>query len=237
MIPATIHFIWVSLGETLPELYKLCILSAVKNTKCKVVLHTDDPIVLPDVETRLREFPKVINGVPFNKDEDVKHGKDAHFGGRVSHLKDVVRLEILYAEGGIYSDLDCLWLRDPWMFRACGKGVVMGFQTESYKTLCNAVIFAVPQHPLIKAYLDWTVSIYPPKRYWIPANPYKLWEGKNEDALYVKRHHFFQHNFIKDNAPIELEDYIRSTCIHLRQSAGYPITGGLIDLVKAQVFN
>ena len=228
-IPEVIHFIWVSLGEQMTELQRLCIGSAVMNTKCKVVLHTDDAsVVLPGVETRLRVFPTSINGKAFNKDDDVNFTSHAT---RISHLKDVVRLQILLEEGGIYSDLDMLWLKHPWKWLDCGKGVVMGYQTKVYKTLCNAVIFATPNHPLIKMYLDWTISIYPPKKYWLPANPYKIWVGHNADAYYEERYHFFPKPWSKNKA-MTFEDFDRSTSIHLCMSAGNEPFGELLDALK-----
>lgn len=230
MIPPVIHFIWVSLGEEMRDLYRLCILSAVLNTSCKVVLHTDDPsIQLPRVETRVRSFPTQINGHLFNPHEEVNH----NVGGRVSHLKDVVRLEILYEEGGIYSDLDVLWLRNP--FYLLDSEVVIGYQHKGYKTLCNAVLFAQPHHPAIKDYLDWTISIYPPKKYWIPANPYKLWKEKYPSLTYLDPVHFFKRVY-SDTRPYSLEKLQKSTAIHLCQSFGGRVSGSLIDSLKRAAY-
>jgi len=231
MIPSVIHFIWVALGEQLNELQMLCIRSAVLNTKCHVVLHTDDAsIQIPGVETRVRVFPSVINGTPFNKDDDTQFLS----GKRVSHLKDIVRLEILYAEGGIYSDLDVLWLRDPWRFLDTGKKVIVGYDNKAYKILCNAVMFAEPQNALIKEYLDWTVKIYPPKKYWTPANPYKLWNGHSEDALYVDKYHFFPLSWSKDKS-VSFDLTERSICIHLYQSSGKKPDGEVIESVRRRL--
>jgi hypothetical protein len=228
MIPAVIHFIWVSLGETLNSLQEMGILSAVLNTNCKVILHTDDTsICLPGVETRYREFPTKINGVDFNKDENVNHV----WGKRVSHLKDVVRLQILYEEGGIYSDIDVLWLRHPWRFLE--EKVVIGFQNKSYHTLCNAVMMAEPKNEAIKKYLDWTISIYPPKKYWIPANPYKLWKD-NPDICMVDKYHFFPLPWSKkiEHSFTRLE---KATAVHLYQSGGLVIEGDVIDVLRERI--
>lgn len=228
MIPSVIHFVWVSLGEHLSELQELGIRSAVQNTSCKVVLHTDDTsICIPGVETRYREFPKEINGVKFNKDEDVHHV----WGKRVSHLKDVVRLQILYEEGGIYSDLDVLWLRHPWRF--LDNRVVIGFQAEQYKTLCNAVMMAEPKQEAIKQYLDWTISIYPPKKYFIPANPYRLWKER-EEVLMVKKHHFFPRPYTTEE-PYLFEKLEKATCVHLYQSGNLKVEGEVVDLLRKQL--
>lgn len=231
MIPPVIHFIWVSLGETLPDLFKLCILSAVVSTKCKVVLHTDDPtIALPQVETRLRHFPEKINNVAFDPNEDVHHKQ----GHRVSHLKDVIRLEILHTEGGIYSDLDVIWLRHPWFHLQ--KKVVIGYQTKGYKTLCNAVMFAEPHHQAIKDYLDWTISIYPPKKYWKPANPYKLWDDKayKDELTYIERYEFFGRRF-EDESEYTFEKLQKATGIHLYQSLRLNVAGEVIEAMKEAI--
>lgn len=229
MIPSVIHFIWVSLGEELCDLYRLCILSAVLNTSCNVVLHTDDPsIQLPRVETRLRTFPTEINGHPFNPNEDVNH----HGAGRVSHLKDVVRLEILYQEGGIYSDLDVLWLRNP--FYLMDSEVVVGFQHEGFKTLCNAIIFAEPNHPAIKDYLDWTISLYPPKQYWVPANPYRLWKDKYTTLTYPSKPVFYGRGYTVEG-DYRFDKAQKATAIHLYQSFKRTVEGPLIDTLKKAV--
>ena len=230
MIPPVLHFIWVSLGEDMSDLFKLCILSAVLTTKCKVVVHTDDPsFTLPGVETRLREFPTTINGHAFDNTEEL-----GHFSGkRVSHLKDVVRLQILQEEGGIYSDLDVLWLRHPWHLLT--KTVVLGYQNNAYKTLCNAVMMAEPGHQAIQDYLEWTVSLYPPKHYWTPANPYKLWRDKpyREQLTYVDQHVFFGRRYT-DEREYTFETTQRATAIHLYWSHQKNIVGEVwTSLVEA----
>jgi hypothetical protein len=180
MIPKVIHFIWVSLGEEFQMKYRYGILSALENTNMKVVLHTDDAsISIPGVEVRLREFPTTINNTVFNKDDQIFYGYQKRdsvkpiesLGKRVSHLKDIVRCEILYDEGGVYSDLDTLWFRNPWELFC--KKVVIGWSNQAYKNLCNAVLMSEPGHPAMKKYKEWLISIYPCKKYWVPANPYK----------------------------------------------------------------
>lgn len=230
MIPPLLHFIWISLGDSFPDLYRLCILSAVIATKCKVILHTDDPTIeLPGVEICLRTFPTTINGVPF-VNEDVDH----YNAKRVSHLKDVVRLEILYQHGGIYSDLDVLWLRDPW--HLLHNKVVIGFQSKARKTLCNAIMMAESKHQAISDYLNWTVRMYPPKKYWIPANPYKVWETKSyrKDLTYLGQTAFFPRRY-SEKKPFTIDLLSKSVAIHLYSSMERPMVGSLIDLFVLQI--
>lgn len=178
MIPEVIHFIWITIDSAgIPELFKTCILSAVKNTNCKVILHTDLDVVLPGVEIRKRQFDFSVKGVEYDPNEVVDQGK------RVSHIKDILRLQILLEEGGIYSDCDTLWLKNPW--ELVSKKCFIGFQTKSYKVLCNAIIGAEKGHPAIKQYLDWIIKIFPPKKYWATADPYKLWCDR-DDVFFVE---------------------------------------------------
>ena len=178
MIPEVIHFIWCNYDSAgMPELFQNCITSAVRNTNCKVVLHTDLNITLPGVEIRNRVFDYKIKDIEYNPAEVVEQGK------RISHFKDIYRLQVLLEEGGIYSDCDTLWLKNPWSLLT--KKCFIGFQTKSYKVLCNAIIGAEKGHPAIKLYLDWLIKIFPCKKYCKPADPYKLWNGR-DDVFFVE---------------------------------------------------
>jgi hypothetical protein len=189
MIPRVIHFIW--LGDNFKTAYTHSIRSAQLNTTCKIILHTDTPIDISGVEVRLIQRP------------DIKVSC-------LAHLSDIIRCDILYKEGGIYSDLDVIWLRNPW--ELFDKKVVIGFSNQSYKILCNAVLMAEKEQPAIKKYRDWLVSISPCKTYWTPANPYKIW--KDEDVLMVPKKYFYPVGYkkMKDATIKQVED---SICVHL----------------------
>jgi hypothetical protein len=211
MIPQILHFIWIGLGDRFPELYKTTLKTAVKNTGLRVVLHTDDPtLVFEGVETRGRIFTTEYNGHVFDSTND-----------KVSHLKDIVRLEILYQEGGIYSDLDVFWLKNPWhlLHHQC----FIGFDNKAYKILCNAVIGSEPGNAAIEQYKDWSIKNYPPKKYWLLANPYKLWKDRT-DVVFLERKEFFPVRWTK-MANVTLEDVKESSALHLYKSFGLVIGG------------
>ena len=107
MIPRTIHFIWIRIDDTPIDSNLFCIQTAVLNTTCKIVLHTNDERItsIPGVEIRKRAIPTVINNHPVNYDDVIqnesslfhKNGKKKELpcnGKRVSHVKDILRLEI-----------------------------------------------------------------------------------------------------------------------------------------------
>lgn len=227
MIPRVIHFIWISAGEHPSQGQLFGIKTALLNTTCHVVLHTDDTTIdtIPGVEIRKREFPKEINGVPFNPDDKIEYAGDAR---RVSHVKDIVRLEILHKEGGIYSDLDVLWLRNPYEF--WDKRVVIGFTNKGYKILANAVMMARAGEQALMVYRDWLVSIYPSKKYWVPANPYKLW--KDDPSVTMAEKYIFYPVSWKDSSEVTFEDIQKSVAIHEFASMGGNSKGEVIESLK-----
>jgi len=228
MIPRVIHFIWISAGEHPTEEQLFGIKTAQLNTTCHIILHTDDPTVhIPGIEIRRRTFPTEIRGTKFNPDNTLI---TAGMGRRVSHLKDIVRLEILYKEGGVYSDLDVIWLRNPWEY--WDKKIVIGFTNKGYKILANAIMMSEPGNKAILQYRDWLVSIYPEKRYWIPANPYKLWAG-NPDVTMVDKYVFYPVAW-KNNKDLSFEDIKKSVAVHQFRSMGGTDKG---EVVKALQVN
>ena len=191
MILPKLHFIWVGGGE-FKKSYEHGIRSAQQNTSFEIFLHTDQAIDISGVTTIHVEAPDIKTSC-------------------LAHLSDIIRCDVLYEHGGVYSDLDVIWLRDPWEFM--DKKVVIGYTTEQYKILCNAVLMSEKGHPAIKKYKDWLLSIMPCKKYWIPANPYKIWKD-DPDVLMIKRKYFFPVNH-RRIPEATLEDFKDSIGAHL----------------------
>lgn len=229
MIPRVIHFIWLSCPNPPSSDNLLGIQSALLNTNCKVVLHTNDKTIqIPGIEIREICIPEKINGVDFVPEENLKGY--AGNGRRVCHVVDILRLDILYREGGIYSDMDMIWLRNPTEFFE--KKVVIGWNNKSYKVLVNSVIMSEPRQEAIQEYKNWLVSIYPPKNYWLPANPYKIWKDRG-DVTFAEKYKF---NPLKWDKVREItwESVERSICVHLSNSMGAEIKGEVVDSVRNQ---
>ena len=191
MIPKTVHFIWI--GTWKPE-YEYGIKSVINNTNLKPILHTNEAVCISGCQI----MPLV------NSHNDVKVSC-------VAHLCDILRLEILYEHGGIYSDLDVIWLRNPTEF--LNKKVVIGFSNQGYKILCNAVLMSVKGHPALLSYRDWLLSIMPCKKYWRPANPFKVWSD-NLDVTMVGRKEFFPAAYNRMDT-LDFDKVRNSICVHL----------------------
>ena len=215
MIPEVLHFIWIDLGDAFPESYVRNLKLAKRNTNCRLVLHTNLDIQIPDVEISKIQ-PK------YSKKELLT---PVGQGLRVAHYTDILRLEILYEHGGIYSDLDIIWLKNPW--HLLHHPLFIGFDNKAYKILCNAVIGSVARHPALNQYREWLESIWPPKKYWVPANPYKLWKERT-DVVFLEKYEFFPLSY---NKPIEKLTWEKSTAIHLYHSSGKTESHPLFELL------
>jgi hypothetical protein len=204
MIPPILHFIWITLDKPFPELYRQTLKCAVKNTNFKIILHTDHPnLEIPDIEIRNRVFTKTYNNHTYVPGTDM-----------MAHLVDIARLEILYEEGGIYSDLDVFWLKNPW--HLLHHRAFIGFDNKSYKILCNAVIGSEKDHPAILAYKNWCIENYPAKKWWSLANPYKVWKDRT-DVTFLDKKEFFPVRWTKMNN-VQFSQVSQSTAIHLYKS-------------------
>ena len=219
MIPPILHFIWIDLGSPIPDAYIRNIKMAQRNTDCRIVLHTDAKTQISGVETRHLT-------VPYSKEE---LATTVNSGKRVSHYKDSLRLDILHKEGGIYSDLDVIWLKNPWFL--LHHRLFIGFDNKAYKILCNAVIGSEAGHPALQIYKTWLESIWPPKKYWIPANPYKIWKDRT-DVTFLEKYMFFPLHYKKIKNGVNVEDVERSVAVHLYDSFGNPESGTLIELAN-----
>ena len=198
MIPKTVHFIWLGAWK---KGFEYGIQSVLKNTTMKPILHTNEDIHIEGVETRNLE--NIYEGISTTC---------------VAHRCDIIRLDILYKCGGIYSDLDVIWLRNPTEYFK--KKVVIGYSNKGYKILCNAVMMSEKGHPALLTYKEWLLSIMPCKKYWIPANPYKLWKD-NIDVTMVERKEFFPIGYQHVSKNIfTFNDVKNSIAVHLFCSMG-----------------
>lgn len=135
MIPPILHFIWIK-GRQFQYREYLCLKSALKNTPYHIFLHTDlEPgdagIYCPYSLSHDRFtliyccFSLMYRGIKI----------------RPATLSDIYRIQILQEHGGIYSDLDMLWLKE---FPVSLEDfcLVAPWENQSYKIVTNCVIAA-----------------------------------------------------------------------------------------------
>ena len=227
MIPLKIHFIWYGKHKPLPETAELSLFSAVFNTKAQVILHTDNATLrYPGVETRLIEMPKEVNGKAVNVNNIPQY--DGKYATHEASLTEILRCDILYNEGGIYSDLDVFWLRNPLEYLT--KKVVIGFTNQGYKILCNAIIMSEKGNPALIDYKMWVLKKYPFKKYWEGANPWPIWKD-NPDITFVKKAVWFPYKWNQDT-PLNWDTCSSSVAVHLFASFRNTAQGEVPDCLR-----
>lgn len=143
MIPLLLHFIWIQ-NRSFGRVEYLCIKSVLKNTPYDVILHTN----LKPGEAGIF-CPYNISSNRFSIDFQNYVCEYKGIQIRPATLSDILRIRILQEQGGIYSDLDILWLNPiPKEFM---KNTLLGvWQNQSYKILTNYIIACQPGYDFSK---------------------------------------------------------------------------------------
>lgn len=144
-VPKIFHFIWFSKGRGFNMIHYLCIKSAYNHHPgYKFKLHCDaappadnfwfqkiKPFVIVDI----REPVEEINGHPVQF---------------FQHKADVLRLDVLLEEGGIYSDIDNLFIKSIDSFRSIPEGLLLSYDRSAKKSVGNHLILSIPNHRLLQ---------------------------------------------------------------------------------------
>ena len=110
----------------------------------------------------------------------------------IQHMADVARLQVMYDQGGIYSDFDIIWVKSLDKFRYLDVDLVASNDITSY---CNefpnsiqiGAFLAPPKSPFVYKWLEGYR-----KYHWFPGDyvavsmcePYKLYE-KEPSRVYI----------------------------------------------------
>lgn len=190
-IPNVVHLIWF--GEEykpLKFIEYLCLKSILEVLRPeKVKVHGD---VEPSCQLwrQIRKDPRVV-WVHMDRPM-MKYGQNFS-QSPIQHMADVARLEVMYAEGGIYSDLDVLWVRPVDRYRYMDVQLIASNDLTSYcyqfpNNIQIGVFLAPPKSPFIKKWLD----VYAAKYHLFPGDyvavsmcePYKIYE-KEPHNVYI----------------------------------------------------
>jgi len=148
-IPKIFHFIWFSKGRPFNMIHYLTMKSAqALHPDYVIKLHCDAP---PPSSNFF--FNKIKSSIVVNiitPVEVLNNNYVYHF----QHKADVLRLDVIYEEGGIYSDIDNLFLRSIDQFRTIPEGLLMSHDRAEKKSLANGLIMATPKHPIIKEWRE-----------------------------------------------------------------------------------
>ena len=149
-VPLTVHTIWIqdpSSNRTFGIGEWLSILSLLKNTEYRVLLHTNLVAGQSEYDPyRISHDRFLINQRTFDL---TWHGVRM----RPANLSDIERIRILHEHGGIYADLDIWWLRPLPDFHPADT-LLAAYENPSYKTVANAFLAAqTVGHPVLRELL------------------------------------------------------------------------------------
>ena len=133
MIPPLLHFIWIQKKQFGYQEF-LCLKSALKNTPYQVTLHTN----LKPGEAGIY-CPYALQHPRLSVDFQPYSLEYKGIKVRPATLSDILRIQILQEQGGIYSDMDMLWLK-PFPISLDTPSLVASWQNQAYKIVTNWMI-------------------------------------------------------------------------------------------------
>lgn len=148
-IPKIFHFIWFSKGRPFNMIHYLTMKSAQElHPGYLIKLHCDAPP--PENNFFFNKIKPFIVVNIIKPVEVLNNNYVYHF----QHKADILRLDVLYEEGGIYSDIDNLFLKSLDGFRNIPEGLMLSHDRKEKKSLANGLIMATPKHPVIKEWRE-----------------------------------------------------------------------------------
>ena len=157
-IPNVVHFIW---GIQNPETNFITYLAI----RSALISLQPDTLKIHYEELNMDNiwFRKMRNNVTLvHHDMALEYPKQTQEKWQVSHLTDVLRLDILRLEGGIYLDTDVIALQSFDTLQHNKRGVILGHEGGDRHGLCNAVIVARQDasflHRWIESYRDFSAA-------------------------------------------------------------------------------
>lgn len=153
-----------------------------------------------------------------------------------AHEADFIRLKVLRAHGGVYADMDTLFvapLPGHLYEYACvlgDEGALPDAAGVLRPSLCNALIMAQPQAPFVARWLDESYAAFDGK--WTSHScqlASRLWEAHPDQVHVVPRHYFYRHPWTPAGMQSlfeKLDPDVRDTfslhlCSHLWWDAGH----------------
>jgi hypothetical protein len=152
MIPDTIHFIYPVTPSTRPWSlvnHAALLLARKYQPKSQIIVWANE------------ETPALRESASQSRAEVVHIDLPTEIGGvqiqYPQYISDVLRLQILYAQGGIYMDTDILLRMDVDDLRSIAQQhnrLVLSYENEARTSICNALMVSPPKNAFIGAWLE-----------------------------------------------------------------------------------
>ncbi|KAJ6090214.1 hypothetical protein N7486_009029 [Penicillium sp. IBT 16267x] len=157
-VPNVVHFIWGIQNPEMKFITYLAIRSALVSLQPDTLNIHYEELNMDNVW-----FQKLRDNITLvHHDLALEYPKQTQEKWQVSHLADVLRLDILRQEGGIYLDTDVIALQSFDPLRHNERGVILGHEGGNRHGFCNAVIVAHQDasflHRWIESYRDFSTA-------------------------------------------------------------------------------
>jgi len=219
MIPRIYHFIFGLKAQTEPFhlAHYLCLESCRQvNRPDAIYFHYDNEPYGPwweAIKPHLTLRKVTREPLPHAAYERSDEGKlIAREGWSYAHEADFIRLKVLLEHGGVYADMDTLFVA-PMPDHLYGYECVLGEEGSLpdeggllRPSLCNALIAAVPGAPFIGKWLDAAYKAFDGR--WTSHScqlASRLWEAHPELVHVVPRRYFYRHPWTPDGMQILFE--------------------------------
>lgn len=148
-IPNVVHFRWGFHSPKINFMNYLAIRSALVSLKPDILKLHYEELNMDNVW-----FKKLQDSITLvHHDIALEYPRQTQEKWQASHLADVLRLDILQKEGGIYMDTDVIALRPFDALRHSKMDVVLGHEGGDRHCLCNAIILARKDTPFISQWI------------------------------------------------------------------------------------
>ncbi len=230
LVPRILHFVFFGGGEPFNLMHQIAVLSAVDKIKPEQAFfyyrHLSDS---PEFEAvrgylTLRKLPPADKEAPM------------HF----AHQTDLLRLQLLHDEGGIYLDLDTVTVKGfdqllvhPFTIGIQGRTLVDG--------LCNATLLAQPRNAFVRGWLDAYARFTDEWDLFSVRLPYVMWRSGRWVAHVEPYSSFHWPTWRNDGLKAMFEQDIEFPAAyshHLWESRSYPLyfggrsAGQMLDRIK-----
>lgn len=188
MIPRVFHFVFGLREQTEPFhlMYYLCLASCINVNRPDAVHFHYHHEPWGEWWERIKPQLTLRRIEPDQAIADYRYADPTLNQYRYAHLADFARLQILLEEGGIYADIDTLFLQpfpDEWLTRECILGQEKAPPAAGIGgSLCNAWIAAGPGAAFCRRWLEGLHEAFDGT--WSNHStllPYRLWQQHPED--------------------------------------------------------
>lgn len=148
-IPHVVHAIWLNNNE-LDFVNYLTIRSALISLQPdRINLH------YTDLNEQNQWFMKLLDNVTLVQHNlETEYGQQIQDKWQISHIADLLRLDVIAKEGGIYLDMDVIALRSFDSLLGCEKDLILGNEGGDRHGLCNAIIIGRPGSSFVKRWRE-----------------------------------------------------------------------------------